>query len=69
MMMKFQLKLYMKFIFSSRLNSLEDMTNVGLYINDLNRFDGSGEMLIVEEQHNQQLEKAFQTVTLFRSQH
>lgn len=44
------------------LNSIEDMANVGLYLNDLNRFDGSGEMLVIEEQHNQQLQKAFVAV-------
>lgn len=38
------------------------MANVGLYLNDLNRFDGSGEMLVIEEQHNQQLQKAFVAV-------
>lgn len=43
------------------LNSLEDLNSVGLYLNDLNKFDGSGEMLVVEEQHNRQLQKAFQT--------
>ena len=51
------------------LNSIEDMANVGLYLNDLNRFDGSGEMLVIEEQHNQQLQKAFVAVNNLNLNH
>ena len=45
------------------------MANVGLYLNDLNRFDGSGEMLVIEEQHNQQLQKAFVAVNNLNLNH
>lgn len=48
--------------FSYRLNSIEDMANLGLYLNDLNKFDGTSEMLVVEEQHSRQLQKAFVAV-------
>lgn len=44
------------------------MKSVGLYLNDLNKFDGSAEMLVVEEQHHQQLQKAFVAVRIMNQQ-
>lgn len=41
---------------------MEQMSKVGLYLNDLNKFDGSAEILVTELQHNSQLQKAFETV-------
>lgn len=38
------------------------MSKFGLYLNDLNKFDGSAEMLVTEMQHQAQLQKAYETV-------
>ena len=41
---------------------MEEMSKFGLYLNDLNKFDGSAEMLVTEMQHQAQLQKAYETV-------
>lgn len=41
---------------------MDHLSEVGLYLTDLNRFDGSAEMLVTEMQHNSQLQKAFEMV-------
>ena len=41
---------------------MDEMQQVGLYLNDLNKFDGSAEMLVTELQHHSQLQKAFNAV-------
>ena len=41
---------------------MEHLSCVGLYLNDLNKFDGSAEMLVTELQHHAQLQKAFEAV-------
>ena len=43
-----------------------EMQQVGLYLNDLNKFDGSAEMLVTELQHHSQLQKAFNAVHISR---
>lgn len=44
---------------------MDEMFQLGLFINDLSKFDGSSEMLITETEHNNQLQKAFETVNIF----
>jgi hypothetical protein len=51
-----------KFNIILRLTNMGQMHQVGLYLNDLNKFDGSAEMLVTELQHHDQLQKAFETV-------
>jgi hypothetical protein len=41
---------------------MEEMQRVGLYLNDLNKFDGSAEWLVTEMQNNSKLQKAFEAV-------
>ncbi|RNA21511.1 soluble guanylate cyclase 88E-like isoform X1 [Brachionus plicatilis] len=43
------------------INDMEEMSKFGLYLNDLNKFDGSAEMLVTEMQHEAQLQKAYET--------
>ena len=40
------------------------MPKVGLYLNDLNNFDSSAEILVTQMQHNFELKKAFVAVGL-----
>ena len=42
---------------------MDQMHKIGLYLNDLNRYDGSGEMLVTELQHNKHLQSAFDAVS------
>ena len=44
------------------LKSMEEMSEIGIYLNDLNRFDGSAEMMVTEMQHNETLKKQFAEV-------
>jgi len=46
---------------------MEEMQNVGLYLNDLNKFDGSAEWLVTEMQNNSKLQKAFEAVYFYYS--
>ena len=46
---------------------MHELHDIGLYLNDLNKFDGSAEMLVTELQHNDQLQKAFDAVSNFLS--
>jgi hypothetical protein len=41
---------------------MDQLHEIGLYLNDLNKFDGSAEMLVTELQHGDQLQKAFDAV-------
>ncbi len=41
------------------INNMEDMPEIGLYLNDLNNFDSSAEILVTEMQKNFELSKAF----------
>ena len=43
---------------------MEELANVGLYLNDLNKFDGSAEMMVTELQHSTQLQKQFAAVNI-----
>jgi hypothetical protein len=52
---------FIEFYFQS-LSSMEEMQKVGLYLNDLNKFDGSAEWLVTEMQNNSKLQKAFEAV-------
>lgn len=44
------------------LKSMEEMHEVGIYLNDLNQFDGSAGIMVTEMQHNENLKKAFEEV-------
>jgi hypothetical protein len=46
-----------------RLKSVDEMCELGLFLNDLNSFDGTCEMLVTELQHNNQLQKAIEKVS------
>ena len=45
------------------LNRIEKLQEIGLYLNDLNKFDCSAEILVTELQHNDQLQKAIDVVS------
>jgi hypothetical protein len=44
---------------------MDQLHEIGLYLNDLNKFDGSAEMLVTELQHGDQLQKAFDAVNSY----
>lgn len=44
---------------------MEQLEEIGLYLNDLNKYDGTAEMLVTELQHSDQLRKAFDAVNTF----
>jgi hypothetical protein len=46
----------------SRLTTVEEMLSIGLYLNDLNFYDGSSEILISGIQHAKQLQTAIEKV-------
>jgi hypothetical protein len=44
---------------------MEQLQEIGLYLNDLNRFDGSAEILVTELQHSDQLNFALNAVSFY----
>ena len=42
---------------------MAQLKDIGLYLNDLNKFDGSAEMLVTDLQHSDKLQKAFDLVS------
>lgn len=51
-----------------RLTTTEEMVSVGLFLNDLNFYDGSSEILISGIQHARQLQMAIEKVGAHRSE-
>lgn len=47
----------------SRLATVEEMLSIGLFLNDLNFYDGSSEILISGIQHAKQLQTAIERVS------
>jgi hypothetical protein len=44
------------------LKSIEEMSDIGIYLSDLNQFDGSAEMMVTEMLNNDNLKKKFEEV-------
>jgi len=44
------------------LKSMEEMRDIGIYLSDLNKFDGSAEMMVTEMLNNDKLKKNFDQV-------
>ena len=55
-------KARVRFHFFSRLTTTEEMLSLGLFLNDLNFYDGSSEILISGIQHTRQLQTAIAKV-------
>jgi hypothetical protein len=50
------------FIGHPDLKSIEEMSDIGIYISDLNQFDGSAEMMVTEMLNTDNLKKNFEEV-------
>ena len=53
--------------FYSRIKSIDSMLEIGIFLNDLNQFDRSAEMVVINELNTKKLKKAFQDVCIYIS--